>query len=133
MTKRSTGILIAREIPLLFTGSVILKRLSGGKRSLIGRRRSGFNEVVIPGLSLKSDLRRSDLISGRVRTDWKNKGKEKKTRARPWPNVVEGKHMSNCDGERERKEALGWERARERRHGWSSIYTEFERLDGGSD
>lgn len=111
MTKRSTGILIAREIPLLFTGSVILKRLSGGKRSLIGRRRSGFNELVIAGLSLKSDLRRFPLISGRVRTDWKNKGKEKKTRTRPWPKVVDGKHMTNCDGERagerERKGPLG--------------------------
>lgn len=71
---------------------------------MIGRRRSEFNEVVIAGLSLmKSDLRRFPLISGRVRADWKNKGKEKKTRTRPWPKVVEGKHMTNRDGERKRE------------------------------
>lgn len=81
---------------------------------MIGRRRSGFNELVIPGLSLKSDLRRSDLISGRVRTDWKNKGREKKTRARPWPKALEGKHMSNLRwSEIERNLGLG-ERERER-------------------
>lgn len=70
---------------------------------MIGRRRSGFNELMIVGLSLKSVLRRFELIWGRVRADWKNKGKEKKTRARPWPKVVEGKHMSNCDGKKERE------------------------------
>lgn len=67
--------------------------------SLIGRR-SGFDNVIL-GLSLRSELRRSDLISGRAKTDWKNKGKVKKARARPWLKV-EGKHMSNRDGERER-------------------------------
>lgn len=92
---------------------------------MIGRRRSGFNGLVIAGLSLKSDLRRSDLISGRVRTDWKNKGKERKTRTRPWLKVVEGKHMTNCDGERE------CERERESERTWLVFFIyRIGRLDG---
>lgn len=62
--------------------------------SLIGKR-SGWNNLKL-GLSL-----RSELIWGRAKTDWKNKGKVKKARARP-SLKVEGKHMSNGVEERER-------------------------------